>query len=135
MRYELMLPYQIRTAIADRVPVVLPLGVLEYHGEHMAVGMDTLAVTEILAILEQEMQLVILPPFTYGAASYVVEPPEGNGSVQVGSEALLGFARELFLAPKTVRNAVSGIYAKLHAPDRAAAIIKAREAGFGRESG
>ena len=97
MRYELMLPYQIRTAIADRVPVVLPLGVLEYHGEHMAVGMDTLAVTEILAILEQEMQLVILPPFTYGAASYVVEPPEGNGSVQVGSEALLGFARELFL--------------------------------------
>jgi DNA-binding NarL/FixJ family response regulator len=44
-------------------------------------------------------------------------------------------ARELYLAPKTVRNAVSGIYAKLHAPDRAAAIIKAREAGFGRESG
>jgi DNA-binding NarL/FixJ family response regulator len=41
-------------------------------------------------------------------------------------------AHELFLAPKTVRNAVSSIYAKLHAPDRAAAIIKAREAGFGR---
>jgi DNA-binding NarL/FixJ family response regulator len=41
-------------------------------------------------------------------------------------------ARELYLAPKTVRNAVSGIYAKLHAPDRAAAIIQAREAGFGR---
>jgi DNA-binding NarL/FixJ family response regulator len=41
-------------------------------------------------------------------------------------------AAELFLAPKTVRNAVSSIYAKLHAPDRAAAIIKAREAGFGQ---
>lgn len=40
-------------------------------------------------------------------------------------------AGELYLAPKTVRNAVSGIYAKLHAPDRAAAIIRAREAGFG----
>jgi DNA-binding NarL/FixJ family response regulator len=44
-------------------------------------------------------------------------------------------ARELHLASKTVRNAVSGIYAKLHAPDRAAAIIKAREAGLGRDSG
>ena len=41
MRYELMLPHQIRTAIAENWPVVLPLGVLEYHGEHMAVGMDS----------------------------------------------------------------------------------------------
>lgn len=96
MRYELMLPHEIRTAIAEQVPVVLPLGVLEYHGEHLSVGMDTLAVTEILAILENEFPLVILPPFYYGAASYAVEGPEGNGSVQVGGEALLGFARELF---------------------------------------
>lgn len=41
-------------------------------------------------------------------------------------------AAELFVSGKTVRNAVSSIYAKLHAPDRAAAIIKAREAGLGR---
>ncbi len=63
MRYELMLPHQIRTAIDGHWPVVLPLGVLEYHGEHMAVGMDTLAVTGILEILESETNLVILPPF------------------------------------------------------------------------
>jgi len=44
MRYELMLPHQIRKAIAENWPVALPPGVLEYHGEHMAVGMDTLAV-------------------------------------------------------------------------------------------
>jgi creatinine amidohydrolase/Fe(II)-dependent formamide hydrolase-like protein len=48
MRYEMMLPGQIRAAIAANLPVVLPLGVLEYHGEHMAVGMDTLAVTRAL---------------------------------------------------------------------------------------
>ena len=41
MRYELMLPHQIRTAIAGTCHVVLPLGVLEYHGEHLAVGMPT----------------------------------------------------------------------------------------------
>lgn len=41
-------------------------------------------------------------------------------------------AAELFVSGKTVRNAVSSIYAKLHAPDRAAAIIAAREAGLGR---
>jgi DNA-binding NarL/FixJ family response regulator len=42
-------------------------------------------------------------------------------------------AGELYVSPKTVRNAVSGIYAKLHAAGRAEAIVKAREAGYGRE--
>ena len=53
MRYEMMLPHQIRAAIDARWPVVLPLGVLEYHGDHMSVGMDTLAVTGVLDILEK----------------------------------------------------------------------------------
>ena len=96
MRYEMMLPHQIRAAIEARWPVVLPLGVLEYHGEHMAVGMDTLAVTGVLDILEKEMNLVILPPFYYGAASYAVEKPERNGTLQVDGEALFPFAKAMF---------------------------------------
>jgi DNA-binding NarL/FixJ family response regulator len=40
-------------------------------------------------------------------------------------------ASTLFLSPKTVRNNVSNIFAKLHVADRAAAIIQAREAGLG----
>lgn len=42
-------------------------------------------------------------------------------------------AAELHVSNKTVRNAVSGIYAKLHAAGRAEAIITAREAGYGRD--
>jgi len=41
-------------------------------------------------------------------------------------------ARKLFVSNKTVRNTVSGIYTKLHANGRAEAIVKAREAGFGK---
>jgi creatinine amidohydrolase/Fe(II)-dependent formamide hydrolase-like protein len=96
MRYELMLPHQIRTAIDADWPVVLPLGPLEYHGEHMSVGMDTLAVVKTVERLEQEMDMVILPTFCYGAASYAVEPPERNGSVQVESEHLIPVARDMF---------------------------------------
>ena len=48
MRYELMLPRQIRAAIDGNWPVVLPLGVLEYHGEHLPVGLDTLVVVKLL---------------------------------------------------------------------------------------
>ena len=42
-------------------------------------------------------------------------------------------ARELFVSGKTVRNAVSSIYTKLHAAGRGEAIVKAREAGYGKE--
>lgn len=96
MRYELMLPHHIRRAIADRWPVVLPLGVLEYHGEHLGVGMDTLAVIKVLERLEPEMDLVILPSFYYGASSYAVAPPEGRGSVHVDAQSLLPIAMDLF---------------------------------------
>ena len=112
MRYEMMLPRQIRAAIAANLPVVLPLGVLEYHGEHMAVGMDTLAVTTALEILEKEGDMVILPPFYYGAASYAVEPPEGTGSVHVDSGVLHPFAREMFTG--LLRVGFRNIHAFIH---------------------
>lgn len=40
-------------------------------------------------------------------------------------------ADRLFLSPKTVANHVSSIFAKLRVADRAGAIVRAREAGFG----
>lgn len=42
-------------------------------------------------------------------------------------------ARKLYLSPKTVRNHVSNIFTKLQVADRAQAIIRAREAGLGKE--
>jgi creatinine amidohydrolase/Fe(II)-dependent formamide hydrolase-like protein len=96
MRYEMMLPQQIRTAIDENWPVVLPLGVLEYHGEHLAVGLDTLVVVKCVEILEQEANMVVLPSFYYGASSYAVEPPERKGSLQVDADALYPFAQEMF---------------------------------------
>lgn len=40
-------------------------------------------------------------------------------------------AARLYLSPKTVRNHVSNIFAKLQVADRARAIVRAREAGLG----
>ena len=96
MRFELMLPYQIKEAITKNIPIVLPIGVMEYHGEHMAVGMDTLAVTRSLDKLESQMEVVILPPFSYGAASYAVARPEGSGTLHVDAEVLAPLAEQIF---------------------------------------
>ncbi|MGH2623925.1 MAG: hypothetical protein ACRDE7_09680 [Sphingobacterium sp.] len=41
MRYELMIAAQIRRTIEDNIPVVLLLGILEYHSEHFCTGVDT----------------------------------------------------------------------------------------------
>jgi creatinine amidohydrolase/Fe(II)-dependent formamide hydrolase-like protein len=94
MQFERMRPPEIRAAVAAGIPFVLPIGVQEYHGEHLPVGMDLLAVTETLARLGHE--IVILPPFAWGAASHAVAGPQGTGTVHVDSAALLPFARALF---------------------------------------
>jgi DNA-binding NarL/FixJ family response regulator len=41
--------------------------------------------------------------------------------------------KRLFLSPKTVRNHISNIFTKLQFVDRAQAIVRAREAGLGRD--
>ena len=98
MRFETMRPHQIRDAIARNLPAVLPIGVMEYHGEHMGVGMDLLAVTRVLDRLEAEAEIVILPPFAYGAASYAVEGPEGTGTLHVDAGRIAPMAEEMFLS-------------------------------------
>jgi creatinine amidohydrolase/Fe(II)-dependent formamide hydrolase-like protein len=96
MRYEMMLPHQIHQAIDENWPVVLPIGVLEYHAEHLALGVDTLVVIRAVELIEQEIDLVILPPFYYGAASYAVEKTERSGAIHVDCEQLIPLAKGLF---------------------------------------
>ena len=96
MRYEMMFPDQIREAIDKNTPVALALGVLEYHGEHLNTGVDTLVVQGALEMLAEEIDLVILPPFYYGAGSYAVAGPERKGGMHIDAETLNKFARQLF---------------------------------------
>jgi creatinine amidohydrolase/Fe(II)-dependent formamide hydrolase-like protein len=113
MRYELMFPDQIRTAIKENWPVVLPLGVLEYHGEHSVMGVDTLLVIKTIELLEKEIDMIILPPFYYGAASYVVETPEdGKGSIHIPSEILNPFGRHMFAG--LLRTGFQNIHCFIH---------------------
>jgi DNA-binding NarL/FixJ family response regulator len=51
---------------------------------------------------------------------------KGRGNAEI--------ATRLYVSPKTVRNHISNIFTKLQVADRAQAIIRAREAGLGREA-
>lgn len=97
MQYLKMLPYQIREAIDKNVPVALPLGVVEYHAEHLPVGVDCFTVINIIERVERRHpELVVLPPFYYGAASLAVAAPERNGTIQVDAEKIVPVAEEIF---------------------------------------
>ncbi|MFN0115186.1 MAG: creatininase family protein [Paracoccaceae bacterium] len=114
MRLELMRPGGIRDAIATDLPLVLPLGVLEYHGEHLPCGMDMLAVARILDRIEAAHpdRVILAPAFPYGAASFAVAGPEGTGTLQVGPEALVPFAEALFAG--LLRIGFRNIHAIIH---------------------
>ncbi|MBW7922429.1 MAG: creatininase family protein [Rubellimicrobium sp.] len=110
MRFERMRPGQIRAAVAAGTPFVLPIGVQEYHGEHLPVGMDLLAVTEAVARLGDAV--VVLPPFAFGAASHAVAGPETFGTYHVPSEAILPFAQAMFAS--LLRAGLRNIHGIIH---------------------
>lgn len=109
MRYELMFPHQIRRAIRQNWPVVLAVGVLEYHSEHCAVGTDTLIINRVIDELEKTIPMVVLPPLFYGAASFAVAPPEHKGTIHISSEVLHVFGKDLF------RSLLRGGFRNIHA--------------------
>ena len=97
MQYLKMLPYQIRKAIEKNTPVVFPLGVVEYHAEHLPLGVDCFTcINAIERVEKRHPEIVVLPPFYYGAASLAVAAPEKNGTVHVDALKLVPVAEEIF---------------------------------------
>lgn len=96
MRFERMRPKELQKAVENGVPFVLPIGVIEYHGQHLPAGVDLIVVTEALDRLGD--QIVVLPPFAYGAASYAVAAPEDSATLHVDASAIVPFAEALFTA-------------------------------------
>lgn len=97
MKYVNMLPYQVREAIEKGVPVALPLGVVEYHAEHLPLGVDAFIAMEVIDRVEKRHpEMIVLPPFYYGSASFAVAKPERNGTIQVDSKNLIPVAEDIF---------------------------------------
>lgn len=100
MRYELMRPEEIRREIEKGTPLVWPIGVMEFHGGHLPVGTDTLSVIHACERLEKEMDVMVFPPFHFGAASKAVSSPMGpegaRGTVDVTPDAMVPFFRQVF---------------------------------------
>ena len=65
VQFELLLPWQLRELIAKRPVAYLPLGTLEWHGEHLPVGLDSLTSHGICTRAAMLGGGVVMPPHYY----------------------------------------------------------------------
>ena len=66
VRAELMLPWQTREALAARPVAYIPLGTIEWHCEHLPVGLDALTAHGVCAQAALEDGGLVLPALHYG---------------------------------------------------------------------
>ena len=76
MKLKYMRGGQLKESLAKNLPLVIPAGVIEYHGQHLGLGCDTIVVEKTLELLEKKIPMVIAPAFNYGPASFAVAGPE-----------------------------------------------------------
>jgi len=66
MRYEEMLPHEFDQAMSQAPVAFVPIGTLEYHGPHLAIGNDALKAQGILERACARTGGVLVPPLYWG---------------------------------------------------------------------
>src|SRR2546430_8354419 len=69
VQFEEMFPWELAQAIAEAPICYLPLGVLEWHGEHNVIGLDAIKAHAICIRAAQQSGGVVVPPL-YWATDY-----------------------------------------------------------------
>ncbi|MBI3829583.1 MAG: creatininase family protein [Planctomycetes bacterium] len=66
VRYSDLLPHEFRARLKARPVAYLPLGTLEWHGEHLPLGSDALISEGLFVRCAQEFGGIVLPPVHLG---------------------------------------------------------------------
>ena len=66
VQYELLVPFEFEKRITEFPLVYIPIGSLEYHGEHLALGNDAIKMHAICCEAAQLGGGIVFPPIYYG---------------------------------------------------------------------
>ena len=86
VRFEEMFPWEISAAMAQAPLCYLPLGTLEWHGEHAAVGLDALKAHAVCVLAAERSGGLVVPPI-YWSTDLREDLPEGGyltGGIESG---------------------------------------------------
>ena len=93
MRFEELTSPEVAALDRDKTVVILPLGSVEQHGNHMPLGTDTLLAQPSRWLRpEPREQVVVLPPPWYGFSAHHMRFP---GSVTLRAETLMAVAEDI----------------------------------------
>jgi creatinine amidohydrolase/Fe(II)-dependent formamide hydrolase-like protein len=111
MKLHEMRPDQCERAKQQNLPLLVPAGTIEYHGEHLPLGVDTVAVIQALDELEKEVDCVVAPPIWYGPSSYAVAGPE-KGTIDIDTDRFEKYVSEILKG--FLENGFRRIYIVIH---------------------
>jgi creatinine amidohydrolase len=94
MQLQHLLPHQLKQAVQEGWPLLVPAGCVEYHGPHLPLGVDTLVVEELCRRAAARVKAVVAPPFWYGPTGYAVTGPD-QGTVDVSTERFGRHAKDV----------------------------------------
>jgi creatinine amidohydrolase len=83
VHYPELLPYEFRARLASCPVGYLPLGTLEWHGEHCALGADALIAAGLFARAAQALGGIVFPALSVGPDRAQAAP---NGSMLIGMD-------------------------------------------------
>ena len=93
MRWEEMTSPEISALDRERIVVILPVGSVEQHGNHMPVGTDTLLAQAVsLAAAEADSEISVMPPPWYGFSAHHMRFP---GSITLSAETLMAVVDDI----------------------------------------
>ncbi len=93
MRWEELTSPEIGALDRDKTVVVLPIGSVEQHGNHMPLGTDTILAQSVsLAAAAKVAGVVVLPPPWYGFSAHHMRFP---GSITLRAETLMAVAEDI----------------------------------------
>ncbi len=83
VRYAELLPHEFRKRLAERPIAYLPLGTLEWHGEHLPLGADALQSEGLMVECARRLGGIVMPPIYLGPDR---AKPTGDGKMLVGMD-------------------------------------------------
>jgi len=66
VRYDELLPHEFRARLAACPVAYLPLGTLEWHGEHLPLGTDAIISEDLMCCCARELGGIVVPPIHLG---------------------------------------------------------------------
>lgn len=111
VQFEEMFPWEFAQAMAESPICYLPLGTLEWHGEHNAVGLDAIKAHAVCVLAAQQSGGIVVPPLYWATDSReaLAEGEYLTGGVEHGERYHVP-GNMYWIRPETYHNLLLDIY-------------------------